>query len=274
MHIYVDTADINEIKEAFSWGIVDGVTTNPSLIKKAAQSQAGKGDLKDYIKQILETAGEDCPVSLEVISITEKEMLQEARTLFELFNPVAENVVIKVPINPKMPGKDNDPYAGLKVLSQLDEDNIPTNCTLVMSAEQALLAAKAGADYISPFAGRVDDDLRKRANLTFDKTDYYPAEGYVPEGDTDPINDNGIVSGVHLVLTIVELFSLYDLDSEIIAASIRNTQQVRELAETGTDISTIPFSVIKGMISHHKTEEGMASFVNDVVPEYRSLFEA
>jgi transaldolase len=273
MHIYIDTADIDEIKEAFSWGIVDGVTTNPSLIKKAAAKNADqKSDLKDYIKQILETAGEDCPVSLEVISTTESEMLQEAHSLFETFNPVAENVVIKVPINPKLPDQDLDPYAGLKVLTQLDEENIPTNCTLVMTPEQALLAAKAGADYISPFAGRIDDDLRKRAGLSFNKSDYFPAEGLMPEDRDEPLHDNGIVSGVHLVLAIVEIFNLYDLGSEIIAASVRNAQQVRELAETGADIATVPFPVIQSMISHPKTEEGMANFCKDVVPEYRDLF--
>ena len=272
MQIYIDTADIDEIREAFSWGIVDGVTTNPSLIKKAAEKHSGQ-DLKDYIKTILETVGEECPVSLEVISTDTEGILREAHTLFETFNPVADNVVIKVPVNPKLPDGKEDPYAGLKVLNRLADDNIPTNCTLVMSAEQALLAAKAGAGFVSPFAGRIDDDLRKRAGLTFDKTDYFPAEGYLPDDADEPLNDHGIVSGVHLVLSIVEIYNLYDVDTEVIAASIRNPQQVRELAETGTDISTIPFSVIQGMMSHHKTEEGMAAFCKDVVPEYRSVFE-
>jgi transaldolase len=274
MHIYIDTADIDEITEAFSWGIVDGVTTNPSLIKKAAEKRTDKNsDLETYIKKILETVGEDCPVSLEVISTTEDKMLQEAHLLFEKFNPIAENVVIKVPINPRLPDQDQDPYAGLKVLTRLDEENIPTNCTLVMTPEQALLAAKAGADYISPFAGRIDDDLRKKAGLSFNKSDYYPAEGVAPEGQHEPLEDNGIVSGVHLVLTIVEIFNTYDLESQIIAASVRNARQVRELAETGTDIATLPFPVIQSMISHHKTLEGMASFCKDVVPEYRSILK-
>lgn len=273
MQIYIDTADIDEIKEAFSWGIVDGVTTNPSLIKKAAEKHLGQGgDLKDYIKRILETAGDECPVSLEVIGTTREAMVNEAFTLFETFNPVAENVVIKVPVNPRLPGGDDDEYAGLKVLKKLDEENIPTNCTLIMTAEQALLAAKAGADFVSPFAGRVDDDLRKRAGIDFDKTAHFPADGMIPEGVDTVLDDNGIVSGVDLVLTIVEVFTLYDIESEIIAASIRNAQQVRELAETGVDIATIPFSVIQSMISHPKTEEGMAGFVQDVVPEYRALF--
>lgn len=274
MQIYIDTADIDEIKEAYSWGIVDGVTTNPSLIKKAAEKYKDKiKDLGDYIKKILETVGEDCPVSLEVISTQEDAILREAHLLFETFNPVAENVVIKVPINPRLPKSEEDPYAGLKVLKKLDEENIPTNCTLVMTPEQALLAAKAGADFVSPFAGRIDDDLRKKAGVTFDKGDYFPAEGFIPQGESVCMDDNGIVSGVHLVHSIVEIFTIYDVDSEIIAASVRCAQQVRELAEVGADIATVPFTVIQSMISHHKTEEGMAAFCNDVVPEYRAIFE-
>jgi transaldolase len=142
-----------------------------------------------------------------------------------------------------------------------------------MSPEQALLAAKAGADYISPFAGRIDDDLRKRTGLTFDKADYFPAEGLFTEGAAELIHDKGIVSGVDLVLTIVEIFSVHDVDSQILAASVRNPQQVREVAQAGADIATVPFAVIQEMISHHKTREGMQSFCNDVVPEYRAIFE-
>ncbi len=275
MQIYIDTADIDEIREAFSWGIVDGVTTNPSLIKKAAgKHKEGASNLDQYIRKILEAAGENCPVSLEVISTSEEAMLREARLIFEKFNPVAENVVVKVPVNTTLPDGESNPYAGLKVLRALNDDNIPTNCTLVMSPEQALLAAKAGADYVSPFAGRIDDDLRKRMGVSFEKTDYYPEEGRPLEENDEFINDNGIVSGVDLVLTIVEIFNIHDLDSEIIAASVRNGRQARELAETGADIATIPFSVIQEMTVHHKTQEGMASFCKDVVPEYRAIFEA
>ena len=275
MQIYVDTADIDEIREAFTWGIVDGVTTNPSLIKKAAQKHGNSAsNLEEYIRKILEIAGEDCPVSLEVISTDEKAMFKEACHLYEKFNPVAENVVIKVPVNTVLTGGDGDAYAGLKVLNALDDENIPTNCTLVMTPEQALLAAKAGADYISPFAGRIDDDLRKQAGGPFDKGDYFPAEGLFTDGEAELIQDKGIVSGVDLVLTIVEIFSVHDLESQILAASVRNAQQVREMAQAGADISTVPFAVIREMISHHKTQEGMQSFLSDVVPEYRAIFES
>ena len=201
-------------------------------------------------------------------------MFKEACHLYEKFNPVAENVVIKVPVNTVLPGGDGDAYAGLKVLNALDDENIPTNCTLVMTPEQALLAAKAGADYISPFAGRIDDDLRKQAGGPFDKGDYFPAEGLFTEGEAELIQDKGIVSGVDLVLTIVEIFSVHDLESQILAASVRNAQQVREMAQAGADISTVPFAVIREMISHHKTQEGMQNFLSDVVPEYRAIFES
>lgn len=275
MQIYVDTADIEEIREAFSWGIVDGVTTNPSLIKKAAERHKEEAaDLEAYIRRILDTAGEECPVSLEVISTAEEAMLREARLLYETFNDVAGNVVIKVPVNPCLPGEEDHPYDGLKVLRRLHEDNIPTNCTLVMTPEQALLAAKAGADYVSPFAGRIDDDLRKRQGITFGKGDYFPAEGHLPEDRLEPIEDRGIVSGVDLVAETVELFDLHDLDCRVIAASIRNARQAREVALAGADIATIPFPVIREMLFHHKTSEGMAAFCRDVVPEYRGLFEA
>lgn len=279
MDIFVDTADIDEIRESFSWGIVNGVTTNPSLIKKASEKHCGEGkDLKDYICEILKVAGPGCPVSLEVIGVTEEEILHEAHFLFETFNSVADNVVVKVPVNPRLPNGENDPYDGLKALKRLHEEGIPTNCTLVMSAEQTLLAAKAGATFISPFAGRIDDDLRNVAGVTFDKTDYFPVEGMVVSGSGNGqqggrvLHDNGILSGVDLVRSSMDIVSAYDYDSRIIAASIRNSRQVRELAEIAVDIATIPFKVIGDMMLHHKTAEGMAAFLDDVVPEYRALF--
>ncbi len=279
MLVFIDTADIDEIKEAFSWGIVDGVTTNPSLIKKAFEKHKASGvTLPDYIRKILNIAGPGCPVSLEVIGVTEEDILHEAHYLYETFNEIVGNVVIKVPINPRVPSGENDIYDGLKALKRLHEEGIPTNCTLVMTPEQALLAAKAGANYISPFAGRVDDDLRTRAGLKFDKTDHFPVEGITEKGapagrDDTPLTDNGILSGVDLVRGTMDIIAAYDLDSLIIAASIRNSRQARELAEVGADISTIPFPVIQDMLCHHKSEEGMAAFLRDVVPEYRTMFD-
>lgn len=278
MQIFIDTADLEEIREAISWGIVDGVTTNPSLIKKAYEKFKERGiEFRLYIETILNLAGPGCPVSLEVIGVTEEEILHEAHYLFETFNEIAGNVVIKVPINPRIPGGDNDIYDGLKAIKRLHEEGIPTNCTLVMTPEQALLAAKAGANYISPFAGRIDDDLRSKTGRGFDKADYFPAEGITSEGkhavgSAIPLEDNGIYSGVDLVRSVMDIIAAYDLDSLVIAASVRNARQVRELAEVGSDIATIPFTVIQEMLCHRKTEEGMAAFMRDVVPEYRDLF--
>lgn len=279
MQIFIDTADIAEIKEAISWGIVDGVTTNPSLLKKSFGKYKGdRFSFKEYIEKILNLAGPGCPVSLEVIGVTEEAIIQEAHFLYETFNGVAENVVVKVPVNPGLPTGENEPYDGLKALKRLHEEGIPTNCTLVMTAEQALLAAKAGATFISPFAGRIDDDLRKKAGVTFEKTDYFPVEGMIVSGTGNGqhggrvLHDSGILSGVDLVRSCMDIVSTFDYDTRIIAASIRNSRQVRELAEIGTDIATIPFKVIGDMIDHHKTSEGMAAFLDDVVPEYRSLF--
>ncbi len=279
MQIFIDTADIAEIKEAISWGIVDGVTTNPSLLKKSFGKYKGdRFSFKEYIEKILNLAGPGCPVSLEVIGVTEEAILHEAHYLFETFNTIAGNVVIKVPINPRVPSGENDIYDGLKALKRLHEEGIPTNCTLVMSPEQALLAAKAGANYISPFAGRIDDDLRKRTDMTFDKTDYFPAEGITDSGEPaalgqQAVSDKGILSGVDLCRSVMDIIAAYDLDSLVIAASVRNARQARELAEIGADIATIPFPVIQDMLCHHKSEEGMAAFLGDVVPEYRTMFQ-
>ena len=148
MKIFIDTAKLDEIKEACSWGIVDGVTTNPSLIKKAVdelKARNEKIEMEAYIKQICETVGEGKPVSLEVISLTRGKMIEEAEILYHKFNRIAGNVVIKIPIN-TCDGEDTtSDYDGLKVISELSGKDIPVNVTLIMSSEQALLAAKAGA---------------------------------------------------------------------------------------------------------------------------------
>ncbi len=274
MKIFVDTANIDEIKEAFSWGIVDGVTTNPSLIKKAVNFYKEKGKsftMEDYIKELLLTAGKGRPVSLEVIGNTEEDMYREANILFEKFNKFAENVVIKIPVNPETNENGTHNFDGLKVIKKLSDNSIPVNVTLIMSPVQALLAAKAGAAYVSPFAGRIDDFLRSRANITFEKHDYYPAEGLVMNEGV--LNDNGIVSGVDLVASIVDIFENYDFKTKVLAASVRNARQVRELAEVGADVATIPFAVIKEMVLHYKTREGMEKFSKDTIPEYRDIFE-
>lgn len=274
MKIFIDSANIDEIQEAFSWGIVEGVTTNPTLIKKAVEYFKKKGTsftMEEYIFRLLETAGFGHPVSLEVVGTTYEEMLREARILFEKFNGIKENVVIKIPVNPEVSEDGGGHFNGLKVIKKLAEENIPVNCTLVMTPNQALLSAKAGARYVSPFAGRIDDYLRVRAGIPFKKEDYYPVEGLTINNIV--LNDDGIVSGVDLVQNIKEIFENYYFDTEIIAASVRNARQVRELAQVGADIATIPFEVIKQMVQHYKTFEGMENFISDTISEYRDIFK-
>jgi transaldolase len=278
MKIFIDTARLSEIEQAYSWGIVDGVTTNPSLIKKAIDSEAKGAEMDDYIRRILKTAKGD-PVSLEVIGTTEEEMFSQAMALFSKFNPVANNVVIKIPVNPSLEEKGN--YDSLRVVSRLSKLNIPVNVTLVFSVSQALLAAKAGASYVSPFAGRIDDFIRaEKLGLAqvdtpplsgeFNASYYFPKEGQ--EKGSNVANDEGIVSGVDLVRKILEVFSKYSLKTEVIAASLRNRRQVEEVAVAGCHIATIPFPVLEKMMVHKKTAEGMKRFVADIVPEYRTVF--
>jgi transaldolase len=272
MKIFIDSADLDQIREAFSWGIVDGITTNPSLIKKAVEKTKSSGErvsLEDYIGRILETAG-DAPVSLEVIGTTEDEMTAQGRHLFRRFNPVAHNVVVKIPVNPGCEPNSKVRYDGLKAIRTLASEGVPINTTLVFTPEQAMLAAKAGAAYVSPFAGRIDDDLRKRAGLSGGKFDYFPACGI--EADGKPVSDGGIASGVDLVEQIVTLFANYHYECEVLAASLRHPRQVRECAVVGADIATIPFEVLREMLEHPKTVEGMKAFVADVVPEYADIF--
>ncbi len=274
MQIFIDTANIDEIKEAFLWGIIDGVTTNPSLIKKAVNFYKDKGKIftmESYIKDLLLVAGEGHPVSLEVIGNTKKMMYHEAKILFEKFNNIAGNVVIKIPVNPETDENGINDFNGLKVIKLLSNEGIAVNATLVMNPTQALLAAKAGAKYVSPFAGRIDDFLRIKNDILFNKTDYYPGEGLTFNDKL--IDDNGIVSGVDLIASILDIFGNYTFDTKVLAASIRNARQVRELAEVGADVATIPFKIIKGMVVHPKTREGMAKFVQDTVPEYKELFK-
>lgn len=274
MKIFIDSADIDQIQEAFSWGICDGITTNPSLIKQAYQKVQASGEdlsMHDYICRILETAG-DTPVSLEVIGTSEAEMTSEGRYLYDTFNKVANNVVVKIPVNPSLEAGSDARYDGLKSIRTLSQAGIPINCTLIFTPEQAWAAAKAGATFVSPFAGRIDDLLRKNLGDPFDKTDYFPAEGLRNADGSPRIDDNGICSGVELVEQCVDIFQTFDLDCEVLAASLRNPRQVRECALAGADVATIPFGVIRDMVDHAKTVEGMNAFCADVVPEYREMF--
>lgn len=208
MRIFIDTANIDEIKSAAELGIISGVTTNPSLIAKEGR------DFEGVIKEI--TSIVDGPISAEVTGETMAEMVEEGKEL----SSIHENVVIKVPITEE----------GLKATSALSKLGIKTNVTLIFSPAQALLAARAGATYVSPFIGRLDD-----------------------------ISEDGCDT----VAKISEIFAMHGIKTEIIAASIRGTQDVTDAALAGADIATVPYKVIKQMLRHPLTDIGLEKFKND-----------
>lgn len=208
MKFFIDTANIEEIKEANSMGMADGVTTNPTLIARE------KGNFEDIIKEICKIV--DGPISAEVISLDTEGMLKEARHLASIH----KNIVVKIPMT----------IDGIKATRQLSEEGIKTNVTLIFSPLQALMAAKAGATYVSPFIGRLDD-----------------------------ISNEGLL----LVEQIVEIFNNYAFDTELIVASIRNPLHVLDAALMGADIATIPFKVLSKFASHPLTDKGIKAFLYD-----------
>ncbi|WP_028255008.1 fructose-6-phosphate aldolase [Veillonella magna] len=208
MKIFIDTANFDEIKAAYEMGFVAGVTTNPSLIVKE------KRDLKEVIKQI--AALVDGPVSAEVIATTAPEMIKEAHELVKL----GDNVVIKVPMTPE----------GLKAVAVLAKEGIKTNVTLIFSANQALLAARAGATFVSPFVGRIDD-------ISMD--------------------------GITLIEDIAEIFMVHDIKTEIIAASVRTPMHMTQCAKAGAHIATVPYKVLMASMKHPLTDAGLARFLAD-----------
>ncbi len=270
MKLFIDTASLEEIEKAYASGLVDGVTTNPTLLKKAMdelKKKKRKLDMATYLGEIL-TLAKGTPVSLEVASTDADDMIEEAQSLYNRFNPIANNVVIKIPINTSMTGKAKN-TEGLRAVRALVQARIPVNVTLVFTPEQALLAAKAGATYISPFVGRVDDYIREQHGIGFEKADYFPAEG-IRKGDLK-IQDNGIVSGVDLVAKCVAIIRNYNFKTQVLAASIRNTRQLREVALAGAHVATAPFDVLQQTLVHAKTIEGMKQFTDDVPNEYARL---
>ncbi len=208
MKFFIDTANIDEIKEAHAMGMVDGVTTNPSLIAKEGRV------FEDVIKEICDIV--DGPISAEVISLDADGMVKEARELVKIH----KNIVIKIPMT----------VEGLKATRRLTDEKIKTNVTLVFSPLQALMAAKAGATYVSPFVGRLDD-------ISHD--------------------------GMQLVEQIVEIYANYAYDTEIIVASVRNPLHVLDSALAGADIATIPFNVISKLAAHPLTDKGLKAFLAD-----------
>ena len=266
MKIFIDSADIEEIKEVRNYGILEGVTTNPSLIKKAVEKikKSGKEiNMESYIREILKIC-KGKPVSLEVIGTDFNEMVTEGRRLFKKFNRVSKNVYIKVPVNPCLEKNCSRSSDGIRAIKVLSREKIPINCTWIFTPEQALLAVKAGAKFISPFAGREDDFIREKAHIKFKKTDYFAG---VKKGK----GDKGILSGTDLIKKCVEILKVGNIKAEVLAASIRNPRQLRDVAIAGADIATMPFNVLKKSINHYKTIEGMKNFTKDIVPEYAKI---
>lgn len=212
MKFFIDTANLNQIKEAQELGVLDGVTTNPSLMAKEGIT-GNENILKHYVDICNIVDGD---VSAEVRSTDFKGMIEEGEKLAALH----PQIVVKVPII-----KD-----GIKAIKYLSSKGIRTNCTLVFSPGQALLAAKAGATYVSPFIGRLDDNA------------------------TD---------GVELVAKIVEMYSLYGYETEVLAASIRHTMHIIQCAEVGADVITAPLDAILGLLKHPLTDLGLAKFLED-----------
>jgi len=208
MKIFIDTANTDEIKKAAELGVISGVTTNPSLIAKEGRV------FEEVIAEITEIV--DGPISAEVISEDSEGMVKEAKELAA----INENIVIKIPVTEE----------GLKAVSALKKLGIKTNVTLIFSANQALLAARAGASYVSPFVGRLDD-----------------------------IGADGIV----LVKTIAQIFKIHGIETEIIAASIREPESVIDAAEAGAHIATLPYKVITQMLKHPLTDIGIEKFKKD-----------
>lgn len=208
MKIFIDTANVNEIREANSWGVISGVTTNPSLIAKEGR------DFKEVVKEI--TSIVDGPISAEVISLDHEGMIKEAREL----SKIHKNIVVKIPMT----------IEGLKAVNILSKEGIKTNVTLIFSSAQALLAAKAGASYVSPFVGRIDDVGSE---------------------------------GMELIRGITQIFNNYDIKTEIIAASIRSPMHVIDAAMAGADIATIPYKVLVQMTKHPLTDIGIGKFLDD-----------
>lgn len=275
MKLFLDTATLDHIKDAVLWGIIDGVTTSPPKLKQALDTLRGtpdEMDMESYLKNILATAGRTRPVTLDLPGRTGEEMIEQGMQLYEVFNQVVGNVVISIPVCTPIGDNPGRWFDGITAIRRLDEERIPVNASMVFTPEQALLAAKAGADYVSPLAGAVDDRIRTSAGIAFEQSDYFPLEGItMPPDHTKGVEDRGLVSGVDLIDHIVTIFDEYELECEVLATSIRNPQQLREIALSGAHIATIPYDVLTAMIHHPGTAAGIDSCCDSLTGEYEAL---
>ena len=209
MEFFLDTADVDEIREIAAWGILDGVTTNPSLIKKSGR------DFKEVVREIASICSG--PISAEVTAMDTAGMLEQAR---QLKSELPENVIIKIPCTPE----------GLAATKVLTEEGVDTNVTLIFSTSQALMAAKAGATYVSPFIGRIDDT------------------GH---------------DGMNLIAEIMETWSKYDISTKVLAASIRHPTHMLQCMQLGAHTATMPAKIFKQLMTHPLTDRGLEGFMRD-----------
>ncbi len=209
MEFFLDTADVDEIREIAAWGILDGVTTNPSLIKKSGR------DFKEVVREIAGICSG--PISAEVTAMDTQGMLEQAR---QLKSELPENVIIKIPCTPE----------GLAATKVLTDEGVDTNVTLIFSASQALMAAKAGATYVSPFIGRIDDT------------------GH---------------DGMNLIAEIVETWEKYDISTKVLAASIRHPTHVLQCMQLGAHTATMPAKIFRQLMKHPLTDKGLEGFMRD-----------
>lgn len=208
MKIFIDTANIEQIREVNSWGVLDGVTTNPTLVSREGR------EFRSIIEEICSIV--EGPISAEAVSMDAEGMVREARELSKLHR----NIVVKIPMTSE----------GLKAVKVLSKEGVKTNVTLVFSPNQALMAAKAGATYVSPFVGRLDDISH---------------------------------TGMALVRDIVQILKNYGFETQVIAASIRHPVHVTEAALAGAHIATVPYDILKKMLKHNLTDEGIQKFLKD-----------
>ncbi|MEE8313219.1 MAG: fructose-6-phosphate aldolase [Myxococcota bacterium] len=209
MKFFLDTAHVPHIREAAALGLLDGVTTNPSLLSKE------DGDPRDVVREITKIC--DGPISAEVVSLDAEGMVREGVE----WSKIASNIIVKIPMSPE----------GLKAIRLLADQNIPSNCTLVFAPIQALMAAKAGAAMVSPFVGRLDDIFQG--------------------------------SGMEVIEQICQIFSNYEITTEVLVASVRNAAHVADAARIGADIVTVPWGVLQSLTQHHLTDVGIERFLAD-----------